>query len=67
MLRSTRKEILKAVNTFLKNRKALLAMTPEQIAADVEIEGTHTYNGVGYPGALRTPYVGTIPRALPLS
>ena len=39
MLRSTRKEISKTVNTFLKDRKALLAMTPDEIAADVEIEG----------------------------
>ena len=44
MLRSTRKEISKTVNSFLKDRKALLAMTPVEIAADIEIEGVQMDN-----------------------
>ena len=39
MLWSIRKEISLTVNKFLTDRKALKAMTPDEIAADVEIEG----------------------------
>ena len=44
MLRSIRKEISVTVNKFLKDRKALQAMTAEEIVADVEIEGVQGNN-----------------------
>ena len=43
-LRSIQKEISVTVNSFLTARKALLAMTPEEIDADVEIEGVQGDN-----------------------
>ena len=43
-LRSIRKEISVTVNNFLKTRKALMAMTLEEIEADVEIEGVQGDN-----------------------
>ena len=44
MLRSMRKEISKAVNVFIANRKALLAMSLAEIDADIEIEATQMDN-----------------------
>ena len=37
-LRADRKELLKAVNHFVIERKALLAMTPEEREEDMEVE-----------------------------
>ena len=44
LLRSIRKEISVTVNKFLKDQKALQAMTLEEIEADVEIEGVQGDN-----------------------
>ena len=44
MLRTMRKEISVTVNKFIKDQKALRAMTPEEIEADIEIEAVQGDN-----------------------
>ena len=44
ILRTIRKEISATVKSFLTQRKALLAMTPEDIEADVEVEAVQGDN-----------------------
>ena len=63
VLRGIRKEILASVNVFLTKRTALLAKTPAEIAADIEIEAeqgdndqSRVYIGMNTVGWVKTAH-----------